>query len=544
MTIKSQINGLNPQEKILEGAKIVSDCVSSTLGPQGLGVAIAYRNEHGIWGRIIMRDGVTVARSIDLEDEFQNMGAQFVIQAARKQVDSTGDGTTVASLLTYSLLKEIHALTTAGYSPRLLQTGIETGIKQVIEEIKKLAIPIKTLEQKKQIATISAQDAELGEMIAKIFDKMGEDGLIIPEESMLSTTKVDEQMGFQIDKGWADPNFMTNPDRGEATIEQPYILIADGLINDLEPIKDILDDCHKNHRKLVFIAPQFGLNAAGAMIANKMSGAISCLLIEAPSFGQNQKNILQDIALFTKATFFSEWTGKDYKDATIADLGRCEYIKSTKNESIIVGGTMSKEDIEMRVAELKKSLEVEEIEFDKEKLKERIARLTSGVAVIRVGGTTEVEMKERMERVKDSIAATRAALRSGIVAGGEVIYLVARQNLDQKDIAQNVVYKALYEPFKKLLNNGSMNDGEWYEKLMNSPVSYQRIEPTVGKKHTIVNGKNIGVDVVKQKIVDMIASGIIDPAEVSMNALKNAVSTAVSLSSCGYIVIQKDVDKK
>jgi chaperonin GroEL len=261
------------------------------------------------------------------------------------------------------------------------------------------------------------------------------------------------------------------------------------------------------------------------MIANKVSGAIPCLLIEAPSFGQNQKNILQDIAIFTKAKFFSEWTGYKYQDATIADLGRCEYIKSTKNETLIVGGSATKEDMSMRVAELRKSIEVEEVEFDREKLKERLARLTSGVTVIRVGGATEVEMKERMERVKDSIAATRAALRKGIVAGGEVIYLTAREKLDPNDIAQNVVYKALYEPFKKLLNNGAMNDGEWYERLKHSK-------------------KNFGVDVVKQEIVDMIVSGIIDPCEVSVQALKNAVSTALSLASTGSIVIQKDIDKK
>ena len=532
MTNKSFIK-TEPSEDILRGVKIVSDTVSLTLGPAGRGVAIAYRNENGIWGRIVMRDGVTVARSIDLEDENENMGAQFVIQAARKQVDSTGDGTSVCVLLTYSILKEIHALTTAGYNPRLIQKGVEDAVNLVIQEIEKLAIPIKTLEQKKQIATISAQDSDLGEMIAKVFDKMGEDGLVIPEESTSPVTKVDEQTGFQIDNGWADPNFMTNPDRGEATIEQPYILIADGLINDLEPIKGLLEDCFKNKRKLVFIAPQFGLQAAGAMIANKTSGAISCLLIEAPSFGQNQKNILQDIAIFTKAKFFSEWTGFNYKDATIADLGRCEYIKSTKNETLIVGGSASKEDMSMRVAELRKSIEVEEVEFDREKLKERLARLTSGVTVIRVGGATEVEMKERMERVKDSIAATRAALRKGIVAGGEVIYLTARQKLDPKDIAQNVVYKALYEPFKKLLNNGAMNDGEWYNKL-----EYYTSDDATNPM------KNAGVDVAKQEIVDMVLSGIIDPAEVSIQALKNALSTAIALSIIGANVIQKDIDKK
>jgi chaperonin GroEL len=526
MTIKSDItSGKKAKEAILRGSKIVADVVGSTLGPCGLGVAIAYRNERGIWGRIIMRDGVTVARAIDLEDENENIGAQFVIQASRKQVDSVGDGTTVVSILTNAIVGEIASLIAAGYNPRILQKGIEEAAAIMQEEIEKVAIPVKTLDQKRQIATISAQDAELGDMIAKVFDKMGEDGLVIPEESTSPITKVDQQNGFQIDKGWSDPNFMTNPDRGEATIEQPYILIADGLINDLECIRGLLEDCRDHHRKLVFIAPQFSLGAAGAMIRNKVSGAIPCLLIEAPSFGQNQKNILQDIAIFTKAKFFSEWTGYRYEDATIADLGRCEYIKSTKNETIIVGGTASKEEMDMRIAELKKSIENEEVEFDKEKLKERLARLTSGVAVIRVGGATEVEMKERMERVKDSIAATRAALRKGIVAGGEVVYLVAREKLVQKDVAQNVLYKAAYQPFKTLLTNGAMNDGEWYEKLKGSK-------------------KNFGVDVKKQQLVDMIGEGIIDPAEVPINAIKNAVSTAIALCSTGNIIIQKDIDKK
>ena len=261
------------------------------------------------------------------------------------------------------------------------------------------------------------------------------------------------------------------------------------------------------------------------MIANKINGVIPCLLIEAPSLGQNQKNILADIAIFTKAKFFSEWTGLKLENATIADLGRCEYIKSSKNETIFVGATATKDEIQLRIAEIKKSIEQEEADFDLDKLKERLARLTSGVTVIRVGGATEVEMKERMERVKDSVAATRAALRSGIVAGGEVIFLTAREKLDKLDVAQNIIYKALYEPFKILLNNGAMNDGEWYQKLK-------------GAK------KNMGVDVVKQEMVDMIKEGIIDPAEVSINALKNAISTASALSSTGYIIVQKDIDKK
>ncbi len=261
------------------------------------------------------------------------------------------------------------------------------------------------------------------------------------------------------------------------------------------------------------------------MIDNKFKGLIPSILIEAPSFGQNQKNVLQDIAIFTKGKFFSENTGLKLEDATIADLGRCEYIKSTKTESIIVGGIADKADIKMRIAEIKNLMESEVLEFDKDKMKERLARLTTGVAVIRVGGATQVEMQERMERVKDAVAATKAAVRKGIVAGGEVVFLVAREKLDQKDLAQAIIYRALYEPFKKLLNNAAMNDGEWYEKLRNSK-------------------KNFGVNVIKRELVDMVAEGIIDPAEVPMSALKNAVSTAVIMASTGYIIIQKDIDKK
>lgn len=530
MTIKTQIkSGKEAREALKIGAKVMSDAVASTLGPSGRNAGIAYSNEHGIYGAIIMHDGVTVAKSIDLEDEFQNFGARFIKEAARKTVDLVGDGTTVSTLLAYSIFEEIDNLEAAGYDPMILQKGIEKAVEQMITEIEKIAIPVKTIEQKRQIATISAQDEDLGKMVADVIEDMGEDGLVVVEESTSPTTTVDKQAGFQIDKGWADPNFMTNPDRGEATIEKPYILVADGLINTLEPVEELLKNCSQNQRKLVIIAPQFGLGAAGAMIANKVNGAISCLLIEAPSFGQNQKNVMQDIAIFTKAKFFSEWTGYKLEDATIADLGRCDYIKSTKNDSIIVGGIADKEMMDLRVAEIKQAIKTAEetgdIDFDIAKLKERLARLTSGVSVIRVGGTTEVEMKGRLERVKDSVAATRAAVRKGIVPGGEVVYLLAREKLDQKDTAQNIIYKALYQPFKKLLNNAAMNDGEWYQKLKSSK-------------------QNSGVNVVKREIVDMVTDGLIDPSLVPVEALRNASSTAIALASTGTIIIQKDIDKK
>lgn len=526
MTIKTDISKQDEtQEKIQIGAKTLTDAVSSTLGPAGRNVAITFANERGEYGSIIVHDGVTVAKAIDLVDPFENIGARFLKESARKQVDSVGDGTTVTTLLGYSILSEINALVAAGHNPMLLRRGIEKAIKEMITEVKALAIPVKTLEQKKQVATVSAQDEELGNLIAEVIDDMGEDGLVVVEESTNDKTSVTKQAGFQIDKGWARPDFMTNPDRGEATIEAPYILVTDGMFNDLEPIKALLQQLATDRKKLVIIAPQFGVQAAGAMIDNKMRGVLPCLLIEAPSFGQNQKDVLQDIAIFTKAKFFADDTGLKLEDATLADLGRCEYVKSTQNETIFAGGIAKKEEIDIRIKELKNQLELTVLEFDQDKIKERIARLTSGVSVIKVGGSTEVEMKERLERVKDSVAATKAAVRSGIVPGGEVVYLNIRKKLDQKDFAQNIVYKALYQPFKKLLNNAAMNDGEWYEKLNHA-------------------AKNSGINVVTQEITDMIKAGIIDPSEVSCEALANACSTAIILSTTGYIVHQRDIDKK
>lgn len=526
MTIKTDIiSGQEAQDKLYIGAKKLSDAVSSSLGPSGRSVAIAYANERGIYGRIIMQDGVTIARSIELVDEFENFGAQVLKEAARKQVDLCGDGTTVSVLLSFSIFSEIRSLIAAKHDPILLKKGVEDAVAKMTAEIEKISIPVKTLEQKRQIATVSAKDSDLGDLVAKTIHQMGNDGLVVVEESTSENTEVDMQAGFQIDKGWADPNFMTNPDRGEAALENPYILIADGMINNLEPLRNLLQQLANSKRKLVFIAPQFGLAAAGSMIDNKIRGLIPCILIEAPGFGQNQKNIMQDIAIFTKANFISDNTGRTLEDVSIEDLGQCEYVKSTANDTIFVGGLGEKATIDMRIAEIKNQIDNQILEFDKDKMKERLARLTSGVAVIKVGGKTETEMKERMERVKDSVAATKAAVRKGIVPGGEVVYLVAREKLNPKDIAEGIIYRALYEPFKKLLNNAAMNDGEWFEKLKGSK-------------------KNIGVNVVKQELVDMVADGVIDPCEVPVIALRNAVSTALALASTGYIVIQRDIDKK
>ncbi|HEX9059117.1 MAG TPA: chaperonin GroEL [Clostridia bacterium] len=512
------------QDAIYKGAEIVSSAVGSTLGPSGKNVAIAYSNEYGIHMRIVVKDGVTVARSIDLDDEFANMGAQIIKEASWKTVQAVGDGTTVSSILSFALYKQIFKLSRAGYDPILLRKEVEKAVDKVIAEIDKIAIPVKTLEQKKQIANISANDEELGELIAKTIQDMGPNGLILVEESTFPVTKVEKTEGFQFDKGWAAPEFMTNPNRLEATVENPYILITDEYVNDLKQIEDLLNELAQKRKKLVFIASNFSLIVAGNMADNKNRGVLPSLLIEAPGMGQNQKNTLSDIAVLTGGTFFSQSTGRSLKDATLEDLGQAEYVKSTRTETLISGGKGQKEVVTSRIAEIEKMLDSEEQEFDKEKLKERLARFTSGIAVIKVGGATETEMKERLERVKDSVQATKAAVATGIVPGGEVIYLVIRETLSTKNIAENIVYQALFEPFRILLTNAGLDAGEWYEKLKSSP-------------------KHAGVDVTKPAIVDMVKEGIIDPSEVSREALRNACSTAIANSSIGFIIIQKNTEK-
>lgn len=537
MTIKTFIqSGQEARESLRKGSSIVAKAVGSSLGPSGKNTGISYANEYGIFARISMHDGVTIARSIDLADEFVNFGAQVTKEASRKTVDAVGDGTTVATILSDAIFQEIEKLVAAGHDPMLLRRGIEKANIQLIEEIEKIAIPVKTLEQKEHIATISAQDEELGKMIAGVIDEMGEEGLVIAEESTSSITRVDKQSGMQFDKGWAAPEFMTNPDRGEATIENAYILLTDGYFNDLGVIEDLLNEVAAQKKKLVIIAPNFSLRVVGLLLDNRDKGKLTSLCIEAPGFGDNQKNIMQDIAIFTKGKYFSEATGLNLKDATIDDLGRADYVKSKRNDTIISGGLGSKEDVDMRIAEIKTAIETEDVEFDRTKMQERLARLTSGVAVVKVGGATEIEMKERLERVKDSIAATKAAVKKGIVPGGEIVYLVARERVksifdaakdltESEKVAFNILYKALYEPFKILLTNAAMNDGEWYEKLKSAQ-------------------KNFGINIVKQELCDMVSEGIIDPALVPIEALRNAVSTAIINSQTGTIIIQKDIDKK
>jgi chaperonin GroEL len=505
----------NPEEKLLKGVETLANAVTTTLGPRGRNVAIAkFTGDGRVYERIVVHDGVTVAKSIDLEDELENMGAQLVKQASQKQVQDVGDGTTVAVLLAYQLLREINKRVAAGINPMALREEVESQVKSLIAEIQKLSTPVKDFEQKLYIATVSAEDPELGKMVAEVIEEMGINGLVMVEESKNNQTTVEHQEGMQLDKGWLNQYFVTNPDRMEAVLENPKVLVTDREINSLMVIKNIVEGCANSGDKLLIISPSVGVEALRALVANKMNGVLSCLAVQAPSFGNNQRGFLQDIAIFTGGKFISTEAGLSLEKATVEDLGSCESVSATKEATVLVGGNGQPQEVTNRIASLESQIESESSDFDREKLKERLAKLTSGVSVIRVGGATEVEMKERLERVKDAVAAVKAAVNGGIVAGGETIYLKARRVLKPTDI----LYAVVYEPFKLLVSNAGLDDGQLYEKLQSA------------------GGKNLGVDVRTGELVDMISEGIIDPTLVSVNALLNASSVAIQIATTGAVV--------
>lgn len=515
------------KDKLISGVKILSDAVTTTLGPRGQNVAISKADPHGnIYERIVLHDGVSVAKSIDLSDEFENMGAQLLREAAQKQVMSVGDGTTVTVALARSIIEEANALVVAGMNPMELRRKIELSVQTLIKEIKRLSIPVTTFDQKKYIATVSAEDPDLGELVAKTVSEMGVEGVVAVEEGRGLETTVEKQIGMQLEKGFMHSLFVTNPARAEAVVEDPYILVTDKSFDSLQPIAEVAKAIANQGRGLVVIAPSFGQAALELMLQNKIKGALPSLAIAPGSFGTFQSNILLDIAIMVGATFISKDAGHKFEDVDLDYLGHAEYVQATKESSIIVGGRGKKKDIQERIKGIKASIAKEEDDYEQEKLKERLAKLTSGIAVIRAGGATEIEMKERLERIKDAVEATKAAMLGGIVPGGEVIYLLAREKLDKKDlIVAPLMYRALFKPFAKLLSNAGLDPGEMYARLEN-------------------HDKNDGVDVTDGKIKDLVKSGIIDPAMVSIEALTNAASVAVQILSVSCMIVPEVKDEK
>lgn len=517
--IKTNItSGREARQKLLSGVNKMANAVGSTLGPMGQNVAIERTTYNGdTYERIVLHDGVSVARSIDLTDNDENMGAQLLKEASQKQVDQVGDGTTVTMILAQALVQESMQLIESGVQPMSLRRGLEDGSKRLLKKLEELATPIKDKKDLEFISTISAEDPELGKLVSDTVNKLGKDGVVTVEASKSATTEVEHQEGMQLDRGWLNEYFITNPQRMEAKMEDAYILVTDKDITTLSEMGKFFESFVPQSKKLVIISPNIGGEALPLLIQNKLQGKLFPLCIQAPSFGEDQKNILQDIAVMTGATFFSNDAGYKFEQLTPAHLGFVQSITSTKDSTIIVSSAGNKDLLSERIQSITKAIQTESSEFNQERLKARLGKLTNGVAVIRVGGHTEIEMKERRERTLDAVAACRAALDKGIVPGGEIVYLTARKILDTSVLTDKILYDALYKPFQRLILNAGISEVDAALLLKDQGTAY-------------------GIDVTTGKLVDMQKTGIVDPVLVSINALQNAVSVAIQTISTGYII--------
>ncbi len=511
--------GQEARNGLKAGMDVLAKAVMTTLGPKGRNVGLDKK-----WGApTITHDGVSVAKEIELEDSFANMGAQLLKEAATKTNDIAGDGTTTATALAYYMVTEGLRNLAAGANPMLLKRGIEAATARVSAEIAKIAIDIDTKEEIASVAAISAQDQEIGDLIADVMDRVGKDGVVTVEESKgleFETTYVE---GMQFDRGYISPYFVTDRETQEAIIEDAYILIYDKKISSADDLIPILEKLLQlSKRELVIIAEDVDGEALATLVLNKLRGMLNVLAIKAPGFGDRRKALLRDIAVLTGGELITEEMGRKLDSVTLEDLGRAGKVVSTKNDTTIVDGAGDAKAIQGRVAEIKIEIDNSTSDYDSEKLQERLAKLSGGVAIIGVGAATEVELKEKKHRVEDALSATRAAVEEGIVPGGGVALINARHVLDDLQLTYDdentgvkIVYMALQMPMRGIVQNAGLDGGVIQQQIMDEQAD---------KKNT-----NIGYDVMGDQFVDMIKAGIIDPAKVTKGALANAASIAAMI---------------
>lgn len=525
---KKLLFGEDARNKLKIGIDAVANAVSTTLGPKGRNVAI----EQKFGSPMITHDGVTVAKEVELPDPFENMGAQLLKEASAKTNDIAGDGTTTSTVLAHAIVTEGLKTLAAGANPMMLKRGIEVAAKIVAEDIRDQAIEVTTKTDIANVATISAQDEHIGNLIADVMDKVGKDGVITVEESKGLEFETEYVEGMKFDRGYISSYFMTDTDKMESVISDPYILIHDKKISaaqDLVPILEKLVQTGK--RDVVIIAEDIDGEALATLVLNKLRGMLNVLAIKAPGFGDRRKAMLQDIAILTAAQVISEETGRKLDSVQISDLGRCEKVISDKENTTIVGGRGDANEIKARVDQIRAEIDKTTSDYDREKLQERLAKFSGGVAIIRVGAATEVELKEKKHRVEDALSATRAAVEEGIVPGGGVALVNAMSKIaDLKDRNEdiqtgiNIVRKALDCPMKKIAENAG-RDGS----VIASNIRAQQ----KSKK-----SKQIGYDVLKDSYIDMVDGGIIDPAKVTRGALENAASIAAMILTTEALVTE------
>ena len=517
--------GEEARKALQAGIDQLADTVKITLGPKGRNVVLD--KKYG--APLITNDGVTIAKDIELEDAFQNMGAQLVKEVATKTNDAAGDGTTTATLLAQALVREGMKNVTAGANPMIVKKGMQKAVDAAVASIVEHSQKVSGSDDIARVATISSGDEEVGKLIAEAMQKVTSSGVITIEESKTAETGLDVVEGMQFDRGYISPYMVTDTDKMEAVIDDPYILITDKKISAIQEILPVLEKIVQAGKKMVIIAEDVEGDALATLLVNRLRGTFTCLCVKAPGFGDRRKEMLQDIATLTGGTYVASDLNMDLKEVDVSDLGRAKQIKSTKDTTTIVDGMGDPAAIQNRVHEIRAAIEVTTSDYDREKLQERLAKLSGGVAVIRVGAPTAVELKEQKLRVEDALNATRAAVEEGIVAGGGTAYvnaipavekLVSRLSGDEKTGAA-IVARALQAPIRQIAENAGVDGSVIFEKIKNSrKLGY-------------------GYDAAKDVFVDMIPSGIVDPTKVTRSALENAASIAASVLTTESLVVDK-----
>ncbi|WP_415283488.1 chaperonin GroEL [Clostridium perfringens] len=507
---KTLLFGEEARRSMQAGVDKLANTVKVTLGPKGRNVIL----DKKFGSPLITNDGVTIAREIELEDAYENMGAQLVKEVATKTNDVAGDGTTTATLLAQAIIREGLKNVTAGANPILIRNGIKTAVEKAVEEIQKISKPVNGKEDIARVAAISAADEKIGKLIADAMEKVGNEGVITVEESKSMGTELDVVEGMQFDRGYVSAYMVTDTEKMEAVLDNPLVLITDKKISNIQDLLPLLEQIVQAGKKLLIIADDIEGEAMTTLVVNKLRGTFTCVGVKAPGFGDRRKEMLQDIATLTGGVVISDEVGGDLKEATLDMLGEAESVKVTKESTTIVNGRGNSEEIKNRINQIKLQLEATTSEFDKEKLQERLAKLAGGVAVVKVGAATETELKESKLRIEDALAATKAAVEEGIVPGGGTAYVnvineVSKLTSDIQDeqVGINIIVRSLEEPMRQIAHNSGLEGSVIIEKVKNSDAG-------------------VGFDALRGEYKDMIKAGIVDPTKVTRSALQNAASVA------------------
>jgi len=516
--------GEDARSQLREGIDILADTVKVTLGPKGRNVIL----DKKFGAPQVCSDGVTIAKEIDLEDHFQNMGAQLLKETAKKTNDDAGDGTTTSTVLAQAIIREGFKNVAAGADPMAIKRGLEKAVEAVRESISGLSTPVEGRDQVAQVASLSAHDDEMGTLIADVMDKIGKDGVITVDESKGLAYEIDYVEGMQVDRGYISPYFVTNAERMEAVLEDAYILITDKKISAMADVLPVLEKILKVNKNIVIIAEDIEGEALATMVVNKMRGTLNGLAIKAPGFGDRRKEMLRDIAILTGGTVISEEVGRKLDSATVEDLGRVERVVAKKDDTTFIGGKGESADIQGRIDQIKAQIEETSSDYDREKLQERMAKLSGGVAVIKAGAATEVELKEKKQRLEDALSATRAAVEEGIVPGGGTVLIRAASDLKRlklKDAGEQVGVQILQKALEAPIRIIAANSGS------EGAVVLSKVE---------TNNGNYGFDASSGRYGDMLKFGIIDPAKVTRAAVENAVSVAGMILTTESLISEKE----